>query len=226
MNYVSMGAIFSLLLLLGAGCNSTLVSSCEVETPWESCIEDEVDEALLGEWELQEQRLSGAAGSTANPFSGRTTRFVRASLEGDEGETVTYGAYWEDYSTESAQDVQAGGLTATCEALGGHLSEGSGTFQVFQDVDLDLTQDDDDTVTYVNTLRAYEAADSSITCSAGGSAVTATTASLPLGSGPGGSDALGLYAEYTYAVSLDWQTLTIEQPRPGNLTAQWIFNRR
>lgn len=121
--------LFLSFLLIGAGCVSGSISiggdDCEYETSYGSCLENGVDSALVGSWQLVSQSLETPAGNITNPFSGRTTTFS------DDG------SYSENYNTETTDDVTVQGITSTCDIVG--LLEGD--WEAFTEGELRVTPD-------------------------------------------------------------------------------------
>jgi len=116
-------------LLIGGGCTSGSISiggdDCENETSYGSCLEDGVDSALIGSWQLVSQSLETPAGNITNPFAGRTTTFANDRT------------YTEDYNTETTDDVNVLGLISTCDVTG--LLEGD--WEVLEGGELRITPD-------------------------------------------------------------------------------------
>jgi hypothetical protein len=212
--YFSLFVPLLALLFIGAGCSITpygnSFGSCVITTPWGSCIDENgVDDSLLGTWQLTDQTISGPAGSVSNPFTGRLLTFRIDTLEDDTDdssipEIATHGSYSEDWSTESGGDVTTvGSIASECVVSG----TADGGWSAWSGLDLD-NPDSDGNFPTVSTLDISPAGGGPLVeCNAGGSTVTSTAASTPLGTGPSTLSIPGGGVEYTYSVSGDMLVL-------------------
>lgn len=202
------------LVLLGAGCNPSLTLSCDFETTWGSCIdENKTDSALLGNWTLQSQTTYAPNGTVTNPFNGRILTFT------DEGSYNGYAENWEPEFVETTGYTTDGQLTSTCDAIG----TGGGAWAAVPGTDAAGNS--------VVELRIVpEGNDATVFCSTGAEIdAVSTAASTPLGVGPAKDASTGnyvtsptanAYVPYTYAISDDGNTLQVIQTYPADLTDQ------
>ncbi len=193
------------VVLLGAGCASgPSLTSCDTITDHDSCIQDGVDEALVGTWILESQSLSAQSQSITSPFHGRTL------IIGNNG------TYADDYSTEVVQDVVAGGITSSCDVLGSL----SGSYVAESNLNLNI-----DPPPTVNELHIVPNGGSpKVTCQATGAPSPSNASTLPLGWGP--VEGNPPYVLYTYTMSEDWNTLTIVQTNTiVNTVITYVFTR-
>lgn len=170
------------------------VNHCILLTSHESCIENGVDEALIGSWQLKGQSISSPAGSIDNPFAGRTLTF---------SENKTYS---ENYSTEKADDQTMAGITSHCDVLG--TLNGDWSADTYSDLDVSPTM-------VVNSLLITpNGGTPTVKCQATGESISSNQASTPLGVG----FSTGGPVEYTYELNINWDILTITQENPYSNT--------
>src|SRR3989338_784178 len=224
LSFPRIGIIVFGLMLVGAGCSSSLLGSCLITTPWGSCIdENKIDSGLLGVWQLTDQTLQTPAGNVTNPFYGRTLTFKIETLDVPDpvnpSATITevFGAYEESWGSETGtgdKEVATpseGVAESACEVTGNAF----GTWGAWHGSDFDNTNPDGTFPVQSQLEIAPSSGDGPIVvCSAGGSQVHAKAGSTPLGEGYGtfAVSGGGVVYDYTLDASLTTLVLTGENP--------------
>lgn len=225
MNTKSSLNIFALfiavIILVGAGCqSSSSIADCK-RTPWDSCVNsDGIDSALTGDWILESETISKGGQSFTTPLHGRVTSFgYRAVTEAanDSGFIDQRGTFSEDFNTETGIDTTVNSIQTTCEVIG--VNAGDYFIDVSTDDPLAPNQavEINDLVLYIQPTGGSQG----LTCESGNDSITSTGTSTPLGNSFATSNGI----PYRYEMSLDKRTLTLKNRNPVDVLITYIFKR-
>ncbi len=223
-----LGLVLLVLIFAGAGCSFQDQASCIGMTEWDSCItEDGMDQALIGDWILDEQTISKGGQAVGNPFTGRRLSITTAlAPEGSVQDLI--GRFNEDFSSEVGGSVTINGVTntnlgtpvdvtSTCASSGtnlGKLVVGVSTTTPIEAnsvipssaLTLFITSEDDT---------------SEVQCQAGGSVFSSNNSSIALGEGFSTTGSVA----YSYFLSDDWKSLTMVHHNPANgININYLFS--
>ncbi|MDA1038169.1 MAG: hypothetical protein O2877_00595 [bacterium] len=209
--------LFSALIFLGAGCSVLDQAACIGTTPWGSCVtEDGMDQALLGNWILDEQTISKNGQTVGNPFHGRKLSIVTSvAPEGSVQDVV--GRFQEDFSSEIGGSGSVAGVTSTCTSSGGN----QGTIIIGVNTSTPLVANSIIPSSALTLFITSEGSTNEVECSAGGSTFSSNNSSIALGEGFSTTGSVS----YEYFLSDDWQDLTLVHQNPANgVNINYLFH--
>jgi hypothetical protein len=190
-----------------------------VYTPHNSILNiQEVDEALIGTWRLDEMFMILPTMQRAFPTKGRTL-----SISAN-------GQYTEDYSTAQFTDQAAGasavlpmGLQSCAQtAVFTGTAQGEMRVEAYFDLDVEL-EGGGHPVGFTLYLKRIMGEKPKITCPGANTDVVTTAVSPPLGTGRVQMTSNGPRLPYSYTISQDWKTLVMTTQTQPQL--RYTFSR-